>query len=524
MQFLLLFVFGLICWQNAQSQPAQDSLWPAAPDWLTPGGSALLAWGGALLTWLAADLITRVACWRLARAPWRRGSVLHGFGRARQYLTVALLAGFLVLLYALGWGRLVEDDWTARLRLPGGELIMLGPLLAALLLSWERFYRLEKLAFELGHGGDHFLGKWNYLVLQLRNNLLIVVPPACLWLVQQSLEFALPPAEGNRPALVALYFLMLALALLSLPLLLRAFLGLRALPAGPLRLRLEDAARRLRFRCGNILVWDTHRTMANALITGFLPWPRYVVLTDRLLEELTPEEIEAVFGHEVGHVRHHHMALYMLFCVSSLVILGAAGGYVKDLAQPYLAPYLSAWEPAPVTPEVLFTSMAGALAAPEAGGPWLAWPLMRHGLPLFDAGNAARAPLLTAANVLTVCVVAVYFVLVFGLLSRYCERQADLFGSRATSSEAFIGALEKVARVNGIPREHGGWFASWRHPSIAQRVEFVRRASADPRLELRFHLSLRLFKWGLAFSVPCLLLAVWWLVGAEKVWELVSTM
>lgn len=513
MQFLLLPVFGLICWQNAQSRPGLDSLWPEAPPWLTAGGCALLTWGAVGGVWLVADVITRLYFWRLARAPWHRGLLLHGFARARSYLSVGILCGFLTLLYALGWGRLVEDDWSAALRLPGAELIMVGPLLAALLLSWERFYRVEKFAFEMGHFGDHYLGKWDYLVLQLRNNLLIVVPPAALWLVQQSIELALPAQEGQRPLLVALYFGMLGLALLSLPLLLRVFLGLRPLPAGPLRDRLEATARRLRFRCGNILVWDTHHTMANALISGFIPWPRYVVLTDRLLAELTAEEVEAVFGHEVGHVRHHHMGLYVLFCLSSLLLLGAAGGYVKTLTLPYVDAYFHPWEDAARQG----ASAVGLLAAPQA-------LLTAPPLLLLGDDGTARVSLLTAANVVTVGVVALYFILVFGVLSRFCERQADLFGSRATSSAAFIAALEKVARLNGIAREHGGWLSSWRHPSIAQRVEFVRRASLDPSLELRFHLSLRLFKWGLAVSLPCLFGAVWWFVGPEKVWELMSAL
>jgi STE24 endopeptidase len=477
MQFLLLFVFGLICWQNAQSQPSPDSLWPAAPAGFTPFDCALLAWGAVLLAWLAADVIVRVFCRRMAHAFARRGAVLQAFGRARKGYTLGLLGGFLSLLYAGGWGRLVEDDWAVRLGLPGAELIMISPLLAALFLSWERFYRLEMTAFEGGAFGERFLGKWDYLVLQLRNNLLIVVPPACLWLVQQTIELWLPISDAERPYLVVLYFGMLGLSLLSLPLLLRVFLGLRPLPAGPLRARLEATARRLHFRCGDILFWDTHQTMANALITGFLPWPRYVILTDRLIEELTPDELEAVFGHEIGHVRYHHMALYVLFCLASLVLLGTAGGYLKDLAQPQLEPYLKAWEATPFS-------------------------------------------IVTGANVLSLCGVGLYFFFVFGPLSRTCESQADLFGSRATSSQAFIGALEKVAQLNGMSRAH----ASWRHPSIAQRIAFVQRASADPGLESRFHLALRLFKWGLAVSLPCLLGAVWWLVGPEKVWELMNAL
>ena len=39
-------------------------------------------------------------------------------------------------------------------------------------------------------------------------------------------------------------------------------------------------------RFSDILVWDTRGTVANAMVTGPLPLLRYVVLTDRLIEEI----------------------------------------------------------------------------------------------------------------------------------------------------------------------------------------------------------------------------------------------
>ncbi len=62
--------------------------------------------------------------------------------------------------------------------------------------------------------------------------------------------------------------------------------------------------------------------MVNAMVVGLFPILRYVVVTDRLSAELTPEEIEAVFGHEVGHVKHRHMTYYLFFMMVSL-----AGGH-----------------------------------------------------------------------------------------------------------------------------------------------------------------------------------------------------
>ena len=130
---------------------------------------------------------------------------------------------------------------------------------------------------------------------------------------------ARPPRRGDLSApagLIALLF----------PTLLRWTWKTTPLAAGPLRERLEAAARRCRFRAREILVWHTGDMVVNAAVAGFVPGLRYVFLTDALLTRLTPEEIEAVFAHEVGHVRHRHLlarVLAMFVPVSLWMLLQA---------------------------------------------------------------------------------------------------------------------------------------------------------------------------------------------------------
>src|SRR5262249_5492261 len=209
------------------------------------------------------------------------------------------------------------------------------------------------------------------------------------------------------------------------------FLGLKPLPAGPLRDRLTAVARRLNFRCNDFLLWNTHGTVANAMVTGVLPRLRYVVFTDRLLSDLSVDEVEAVFGHEVGHVKHHHMLFYLGFLVASMVVV------------------VGAWE------SVL---------------PWLS-------LEETASDSLGVQELLGIMPLLTL--MGGYIFLVFGFLSRRCERQADIYGCRTgscpgpegnghregtpyappghglcpTGIGTFIEALEKVARSNGISRD-----------------------------------------------------------------------
>jgi STE24 endopeptidase len=267
----------------------------------------------------------------------------------------------------------------------------------------------------------------------------------------------------------------------TMPWILRLVLGLRPLPAGPLRDRLTRAARRLHFRCNDLLVWNTRSGVANAMVVGVCPFLRYVLFTDRLLEELSADEVEAVFGHEVGHVKHHHMVYYLAFLLVSMTVLGLA-----------LTPYQAQIDEA---------------------------------LHLSDRSDLAVLPAVVALGL--------YIFLVFGFLSRRCERQADIYGCRAVSCGSlaclghapdlalppaqsvlcptgvytFIGALEKVALLNGISREKPGFLQSWQHSTIARRVEFLRQLLTDPPAERRFQRRIFLVKCGLFAVLGIVLIA-----------------
>jgi STE24 endopeptidase len=118
---------------------------------------------------------------------------------------------------------------------------------------------------------------------------------------------------------------------------------------------LEDEAlatrvRRLMDRCGfaarDLLVMDGSRRSAhaNAYFTG-LGRAKRVVFFDTLLKSLTPDEVEAVLAHELGHFRHRHiaqrLAMVMLASLAGLALLGAAsqlsGFYTGLGVQPNLS-------------------------------------------------------------------------------------------------------------------------------------------------------------------------------------------
>jgi STE24 endopeptidase len=262
-------------------------------------------------------------------------------------------------------------------------------------------------------------------------------------------------------------FPMLALVWMLFPVLLRYVWHTRPLPPGPLRRRLQSLARQSGFETREILVWHTGGRVVNAAVAGFLRPLRYVFLSDGLLLQMSDEEVEAVFAHELGHLRHRHLWLRLLTVAAPLALwLLLEGGFpgVIDLA----------WQP---------------LAAAGVGA-------------IGMGTHAALALLLVSA-------LAVYALVVFGYVARLLEHQADLFGCRLIGGEpgqqgdlpagavaAFSSALEKLAEACGKDRRRGGW----QHGSIARRIEFLHNLCHRPNCELRFQRRVR--------RLGCLLLVI----------------
>lgn len=489
MPFLLMVFLVLVCLPEPQAWAAWKPLWTDAP-WASIAATGL----SVLLTALHAYWVARRASIPLDREPALREQLLARYERGRLRQHIGMIALYVLALFGLGWGWAVSQTWRYHgSSLPCPELLLLAPFVAAQLLAWASYYDAERAAHRTAHRliAEAHSGGWlelerthtvapisfgsraSYVLFQLRQKLALAFLPVMLLLAAKELQRLFP--EDWQQSIKAVNSLSIVAALIvfaAMPWIVRLILGLKPLPPGPLRRRLEASARRLRFRYSNILVWNTRRGMANAMVIGIVPWIRYVVFTDRLLADFTADEIEAVFGHEMGHVRHYHMLYYFGFLTTSMIVLF---WLITEVAIAYLGPLPLAW------------------------------------------GNNS-SELVSAASL--VAALLAYIFVVFGFLSRRCERQADLFGCRAVSCASpdcyghememdaaqrgqglcptgintFIRALEKVAAVNGISRDRPGFLQSWQHSSIGRRIEFLQQVLLDPRVEKRFQHRVFLFK------------------------------
>jgi STE24 endopeptidase len=163
---------------------------------------------------------------------------------------------------------------------------------------------------------------------------------------------------------------------------------------------------------------------ANAALAG-LGRTRRVLLGDTLLEQFTPEEIEVVFAHEIGHHVHRHLSKMIVWSV----VLTAGGLALVNL--------------------VLHRS-AAALGYASFDDP-AALPLLMLVLALF---GLTLAPLQNA-------------------VSRFFERQCDRYAlQRTRMAEAYRSAFAKLARLNKAdPDPHPLVVWLWYdHPPIRQRL------------------------------------------------------
>jgi len=409
------------------------------------------------------------------RAMARRPGFLPGAFRRYRLMTVAgqgwLIAG-LAGLVAVGYGRWVLDD-LALVWVPlAGEVVILCPFVAALILSWLLEYPLyrtmwARIARQQALAGLPVRTGWTlgeFLGYNVRHHLLFVaVPVGLILLLGDGLRLLHPywPAPWADGVTVGGSLASAGAVFLCAPLLIVRIWRTEPLPAGRLRDDLQRLCRDMKLRCRDLLIWRSGGMIANAGVMGLIGKVRYVLLSDALLEQMDEREIRSIFAHEAGHIVSHHLFYAMLFALSSVTLCSAAV-------------------------ELLAAGLA------------LEW---------------------WAGQLLTLAALMATWGLGFGWISRRFERQSDVTAAWLSAVEGprpdgritpegaviFARALEDVARINGVsPRQ---W--NWRHGSIASRVGYVMwlgstagtRAAAD-RTARRIKLAL----WAAAVASAVILL------------------
>jgi len=194
-----------------------------------------------------------------------------------------------------------------------------------------------------------------------------------------------------------------------------------------LRSRLVRLGERAGTRVRGVYKWHLSEKSkkANAALTG-LGNTRRIILADTLLDNYSPDEIEAVLAHELGHHVHKHI----------LKSIGVQAGVT----------FIGFW--------------AANWALHYSVDRW-------H---MFETiSDFANLPLL----ILIFALLSFFLMPALNAFSRYNERQADRYAFESIASVGpFISSMNKLAEQNLAERTPSRWVEWWfqSHPAIARRV------------------------------------------------------
>ena len=449
--FLLAILAALVIAENCPPMPADGVLWR----------SELMILAVAVVV-IAAQAISSVTAVRIRQRPENSDQILSVSGRWRRMHTVLWIGMVTVVSLGIGWPQIVRFNWGFNGTFLLDELLILLPVLIPLFLSWIAFYQIERAAY----GARVVTGipaarpapsLRHFLALHVRHYLGVMLLPIILLIAAQDAVVLWMPGVVRSGWSAVVYALPIGLLVLFFPTLLRRLWKTRPLADGELRERLKAFSTRAGLPVREILVWETRGVVVNAAVSGWIPGHRYVFLTDGLIDRLTSEQVEGVFGHELGHIRRRHLLLRGLVMLAPLSLL---------------------W------------------------GLEIVWPESAT----FSAAISAQLPTTAQLPVAigTLVTLASYAYFVFGGYCRLLESEADLYACRMLETEApeeayhiFSSALERLAMASGVPRDK----STWQHPSIAKRTAFLLRAGEDPSLGQRFERRVRWLNWGLALCV-----------------------
>jgi len=199
---------------------------------------------------------------------------------------------------------------------------------------------------------------------------------------------------------------------------------------GNLRARIEKLLERCGFRSSGLFSMDASRRSAhgNAYFIGFGNTKR-VVLFDTLIERSTPDEVEAVVAHELGHYRHGHVLFGLLRAAAMAFVALAAFGWLCKQA----------------------------------------WLLPSFGIHYRDDALALLACLLLNS------MVSPLLAPIGNWMSRRNEFQADDYARRHVAAAPMVSALLKLSRDNASTLTPDPLYAlvHYSHPPVPIRIRHL---------------------------------------------------
>ncbi len=354
----------------------------------------------------------------------------HRYNLIRRWLGIADFAlgfAFLIVLLVTGWSGYLRD-LALRMGFKNYALSVFMYLFLLVVISKALGMGLDFYSFRLERRfklSTQRIGSWIWD--EFKGFLVAVVMGG---IVVEVLYFTLRQWPQHWWVLAWALFmgLFVALAQLAPVVLFPIFYKFEPLDDEDLRRRLVILSERAGTRVRGVYRWKLSEKCkkANAALTG-LGATRRIILADTLLDNYTPDEIEAVLAHELGHHVHRHI-LKSIFLQAVITFFGF---------------WAADWT--------------------------LHYAVDRRLFDFDGLSDFANLPLLALVSV----VLSFLLMPALNAFSRFNERQADRYAFESIASvEPFISSMNKLAEQNLAERTPSRW-VEWffhSHPAISRRL------------------------------------------------------
>jgi STE24 endopeptidase len=260
--------------------------------------------------------------------------------RARSYhrplywaaaVELALATAFMAALAWSAAGSALDPrslPWWARTLAYASIIVVLSAALRTPLAFWRGYLREQRFGFSTQTWRGWLIDRLKAVGINL-----VLVPPLLLALVALARRL---PGWWVIPAAAAFALIVFLFSFLAPLLLAPLFNHYEPLDQEPLRGELRALAGAAGVPVEDVLVEDTSRRTrkANAYVTG-LGKTRRLVVSDTLLAEASPAEIQTVVAHELAHRRMRHVLLGTVLSLvgviaSTVLVWALLGTTVSD--------------------------------------------------------------------------------------------------------------------------------------------------------------------------------------------------
>ena len=323
------------------------------------------------------------------------------------------------------------------------EAISLGILLLVYWLA-DALAAVPVYRWNISGVNQKFKGSAFHLRLQLPILALIFIQLFWIWII----NMILPEETSNWTPYFEILSSLILLVLIAPAVIVKSW-GAQAIEKGSADEAIRNELEQFRTPVAGILCWpDSIMPHSTAGVIGLVRGFRYLLISTKLLKELSNAELRAVIAHEAEHIRRHHL-FYYLIAVTGLLGFFALAGNVNFL--------------------LVFTEISQ--------------------VPGLILGISA--------------IISVLLFMRFGIgfLSQNFERQADCHSFERFGITPISTALLKVSWLNGINPEQD----NWHHYGVRQRIDYLSKCLKKPEMIQKHHRRVTRIKIGCTLMLVGLL-------------------